>query len=236
PVRLVPPYLAYLANLRANVRSDSASSHFVYCFDANSILARKNPCVLLDAFLHAFAPSDASARLTFKVTYPNREIAEVDRLYRAAASDPRIQVLDQLMSDTDLHALIGSATAYVSPHRSEGLGLTVIEAMAAGVPVISTPFGGVDAFVTPETAFPIKTQFAELAADYWPYPNGFVWADPSLQSLASQLRSVHEDQASAKERAKAAKKRVLDFFCTPALLATYQTALGAISGRVAPSN
>ena len=229
PVRLVPPYLAYLADLKADVREEAGPSHFVYCFDANSILERKNPGVLLDAFLQAFPPPDTSARLTFKVTYPNRKLADVDRLYEAAASDPRIQVIDRMMSDADLHALIGSATAYVSPHRSEGLGLTVIEAMGAGVPVISTPFGGVDTFVTSDAAFPIVYQQTELAADYLPYPSRFVWADPDVRSLTVELGLVHRDRAGTQRRAAIAKQRALDYFCSEALVSIYQTELQRIA-------
>ena len=215
PVRLVPPYLSYLANLSSSVAVDAGPSHFVYCFDANSILERKNPGALLDAFHLAFPGRSDDVRLTFKVTYPNRKIAEVDRLYEAASKDSRIQLIDRMMSDADLHALIGSASAYVSPHRSEGLGLTVIEAMGAGVPVIATPFGGVDAFVTTDAAYPIRSGHVELAADYIPYPQGFVWADPDVASLAEQLLRVHRDRADALQRAGVARQRVLDYFLLP---------------------
>lgn len=229
PVRPVPPYLAYLADLKADVREEAGPSHFVYCFDANSILERKNPGVLLDAFLQAFPPPDTSARLTFKVTYPNRKLTDVDRLYEAARNDPRIQVIDRMMSDADLHALIGSATAYVSPHRSEGLGLTVIEAMGAGVPVISTPFGGVDTFVTADAAFPIDCRLIELEDDYIPYPKGFVWANPDRHSLATQLSLVHADRGKTKLRAHIARRRVFEYFCSPALVSKYGVELSRIA-------
>lgn len=231
PVRLVPPYLAYLPGLQSSSQPLSDLASFVYCFDANSILERKNPGALLDAFCRAFpqhATRDA-VRLTFKITYPDRKIPEVARLYDAAAQDTRITIVDHLLSDADLHALIGSATAYVSPHRSEGLGLTVIEAMAAGVPVIATPFGGVDAFVTADSAFPVDYRNVELAADYTPYPQGFVWADPDVESLAQQLLFVRRNRDEASKRARIARQRVLDFFCSPSLIETYKNELNRIA-------
>ncbi len=228
PVRLVPPFLSFLENLRPGAALTSGQSHFVYCFDANSIVERKNPGVLLDAFRKAF-PSSAYARLTFKVTYPNRKIAEVDRLYEAAKQDARIQVIDRLMPDGELHALIGSASAYVSPHRSEGLGLTVIEAMASGVPVISTQFGGVDSFVTPDTAFPIDARNSELEGDYLPYPQGFVWAEPDVDSLIAQMTLVHGNRDEARRRAEIARRRVLEYYCSPALTGIYKNELERIA-------
>lgn len=229
PVRLLPPYLAYLADLKADVHLDTGLSHFVYCFDANSIVERKNPGALIDAFLQAFPPADTSARLTLKVTYPNRRLADIDRLYEVATNDPRIQVIDRMMSDASLHGLIGSATAYVSPHRSEGLGLTVIEAMAAGVPVISTPFGGVDTFVTADAASPIDYRLVEIEGDYIPYPRGFVWANPDRDSLASQLLLVHADRSKAKLCADIARRRVLEYFCSLALINKFRVELSRIS-------
>jgi glycosyltransferase involved in cell wall biosynthesis len=231
PVRLVPPYLAYLPSLQSQTQPAASASTFVYCFDANSILERKNPGALLDAFHLAFpkGSDEHSARLTFKITYPNRKIPEVARLYKAAAQDSRIKIIDHLLSDAELHSLIGSATAYVSPHRSEGLGLTVIEAMGAGVPVIATPFGGVDAFVTPEAAFPIDYRYVELAGDYVPYPQGFVWADPDVESLARQLSLVHRNRDEAARRARIARQQVLDFFSSTSLIDTYKSELNRIS-------
>ncbi|MDI3382368.1 glycosyltransferase family 4 protein [Xenophilus aerolatus] len=225
PVHLVAPYLAYLGALEPAAGDAAAGSHFVYCFDANSILERKNPGALLEAFQRAFPDASAPVRLTFKVTYPNRKVEEVDRLYRAAANDPRIRIIDRLMPDAELHALIASATAYVSPHRSEGLGLTVVEAMAVGVPVISTPFGGVEDFVTDDAAYPIDFRLVELPSDYVPYPAGYVWADPEVESLAQHLMDVHADRPRALAKARVAQRRVMDYFCSTALVETYRERL-----------
>jgi len=230
PIRLVPPYLSYLHGMMPGKR-DPAHPHFVYCFDANSIVERKNPCALLDAFRQAF-PKGADARLTFKITYPNRHIPDVDRLYVARDTDPRIAIIDSLLSDAELYALIASATAYVSPHRSEGLGLTVIEAMASMVPVIATPYGGVDQFVTPDTAYTIDYSMIELMGDYVPYPKGFVWADPDVESLARLLRDVAKQPDVANGRAAHARAHVLEVFASPALIDTYLGELDRIGRQL----
>lgn len=221
PVRLLPPYLSYLSGLQRQAPADG-EVRFVYCFDANSVLERKNPRALVDAFLRAFPKgSPAPASLTLKITYPNRRNAEVAYLYREAAQDDRITIIDRLLSDAELHQLISSASAYVSPHRSEGLGLTVIEAMAAAVPVISTSFGGVDAFVDSTTAFSPAFRLEELADDYPPYPRGYVWADPDVDSLSEQLLAVYRDPGEAERRARLAQRRVLDYFCSGRLIERY---------------
>lgn len=230
PVRLLPPLLEYLRGLERGAPQEPGTTDFLYCFDANSILERKNPAALLDAFLLAFpAGSTDRVRLTFKITYPNRKLPEVDYLYRTAAVDTRIRIIDRLLGDAELHALISSASAYVSPHRSEGLGLTVIEAMGAGVPVISTPFGGVDVFVDEECAYPLDYRLIELEDDYVPYPRGFVWADPIVESIARRLAEVHGQPDEAKRRAGLARSKVLAYFCSPELVRGYAQALESVT-------
>ena len=46
---------------------------------------------------------------------------------------------------------------YVAPQRSEGFGLTPIEAMACGVPVIATRVGAFEQIVTPQTGLLVDT-------------------------------------------------------------------------------
>ena len=149
--------------------------------------------------------------------------------YRTAEKESRIKIIDHLLTDAELHSLISGASAYVSPHRSEGLGLTVIEAMGAGVPVISTAFGGVDAFVDAGSAYPLEYRMIELEDDYVPYPRGYVWADPSVEAIATQLRAVHENPDQADTKAQLAQKRVLDYFCSDELLGRYAAELQRIS-------
>jgi glycosyltransferase involved in cell wall biosynthesis len=231
PVRIVPPYLPYLDDAIPQALSPHDRPHFLYCFDANSIVERKNPGLLLDAFRMAF-PQGSSAQLTFKVTYPNRNLPEIDRLYSAARQDPRIVVIDRLLSSAEMRSLMLSATAYVSPHRAEGLGLTVVEAMALGVPVIATPFSGVEDFVTPVTAWPLSYRLVEIDTDQLPYPNGYVWAEPDLENLVDALRELCSDPASAQAKAKAARDHVRRQFVSNELIRSYRAELESIAGTI----
>jgi glycosyltransferase involved in cell wall biosynthesis len=231
PVRVLPPYLSHLERLRPLAGDGPSATTFLYCFDANSTLERKNPGALLDAFQAAFTRGSrgAAVRLTLKITYANKTALPAARLYEAAARDDRVTILDRTMTDAQLHALIASASVYVSPHRSEGLGLTVVEAMAAGVPVIATPFGGVEEFVSAEAAFPVDYRLVELPEDYPPYPRGFVWADPDVDSLARRLREAHEDRPEALRRAAVSRERVRRYYCSPALIQSYRAELRRIA-------
>jgi hypothetical protein len=228
PVTVLPPYLDHLQGMQQQeAAAEGVAPYFLYCFDANSILERKNPIALVKAYLQAFpAGGDLHpVNLVLKVTYPDKAIDEVQELYAYANLCPRITIVDELMPSADLHELIGKALAYVSPHRSEGLGLTVIEAMAAGVPVVSTSFAGLAPFVDETTAWPIEFELAELSEECPPYPKGFVWADPNISSLAHQLRQVAAHPEAAQTRADRARRRVLDYFSSNQLVEKYRLAI-----------
>jgi glycosyltransferase involved in cell wall biosynthesis len=65
-----------------------------------------------------------------------------------------------LVDDADLPAVYGGAALYVQPSLEEGFGLPALEAMACGVPVISTDVGG-----TPEVVLHGVTGFLAPVGD-----------------------------------------------------------------------
>lgn len=233
-VTLLPPYLGQFRDTpQRDGGGTGVNPYFIYCFDANSILERKNPMSLVKAFLKAFPLGGPEQHfdLVLKVTYPNRGIPEVAELYEAAAADLRIKIVDDLLSSADLNTLVANATAYVSPHRSEGLGLTVIEAMAAGVPVITTTFGGLASFIDESTAWPVEFDLLELPSEYHPYPKGFVWANPKVDSIAHQMRQVVDNSEMVRLRTATARSRVIDYFSSAPLLERYSNALKVVTAQ-----
>lgn len=60
---------------------------------------------------------------------------------------------------------LNRSDVFVRPSRSEGLGISFLEAMAAGVPVIATPVGGITDFLTDgETGFLVPVDDADSLA------------------------------------------------------------------------
>lgn len=231
----IPPYLPQLKGMvDKRVVASLNKNQFLYCFDANSILERKNPVALLDAFWLAFPKErcNVDVKLTFKITYPNKSIPDVRRLYEAAEIDSRVEIIDGVLTDDEFHSLISNCTAYISPHRSEGLGLTIIEAMAGAVPVIAPKFGGVEFFIRDDSAYPVNFSLQELEGDYIPYPQGFVWADPDVRSIAECMVSVISDEKTARDKAQLARDMVLDYFCSADLIEKYRSELSRIAKTI----
>lgn len=62
---------------------------------------------------------------------------------RRQLQPPESVVLTGPVDRADVPGILRAADIYLQPSRSEGLGLSIIEAMAAGLPVIATRVGGI---------------------------------------------------------------------------------------------
>jgi glycosyltransferase involved in cell wall biosynthesis len=199
---------------------------FLYIFDGSSMVERKNPRCLIDAFQAAFSVHDP-VRLVLKASYADQELsAYLDRLVE---SDPRCVILRHAMEAGEIARLIRACDCYVSPHRSEGFGLTVAEAMALGLPVIATDYGGTADFVTDEVGFPLRYRLIEVDRDYGPYPKGAIWADPSREHLRDLLRGVVAEPGAAAEKGRRARARMLKEYSAAAIGGLMRERLDAIA-------
>jgi len=181
---------------------------FLFCFDMLSIMERKNPLGLIDAFARAFAPGEGPV-LVVKTVNGGRRVADMERLRLAAAERPDVIVLDLYLDYAQTTALMAACDCYVSLHRSEGLGLTMAEAMALGKPVVATGYSGNLDFMTKETAFLVPWSESAVPKGCDPYPRGSPWAQPDVEAAAGLLRHVFEHPAEAAEVGQRARQSIL---------------------------
>ena len=98
--------------------------------------------------------------------------------------------------------------AYVSLHRSEGIGLTITDAMAQGKPVLATGWSGNMDFMNVANSFPIRYDLVEIRRDVGPYRAGETWAEPSVTHAAELMREVIEHRETAVQRGAAARRDI----------------------------
>jgi glycosyltransferase involved in cell wall biosynthesis len=96
------------------------------------------------------------------------------------------------------------ADVYVSPHAAEGFGLTLLESMALGTPVITTAYSGNMDFTTEANSWLIDYTLTSLPQRGGPYPAGTVWAKPSLEALVETMRSIAGNREQIAEKASSA--------------------------------
>lgn len=176
---------------------------FLFVFDYRSVFRRKNPLGLVHAFCKAFAPGEGPS-LVIKSICGDEFPAERQTLAAAVATRPEIHLLEETVSVGAKNAMIAGCDCYVSLHRSEGLGLTMGEAMHFGRPVIATGYSGNLDFMTEENSFLVRHSLAEIGPAAPPYPAEGKWAEPDLEHAAELMRGVYEDRAAAEEKGRRA--------------------------------
>ena len=135
---------------------------------------------------------------------------------RLVGNGPRRQVLEQkvqnlglsgqvkfLPPEPDLRSLYHQADLFVLSSRAEALPNVILEAMAAGLPVVATRVGGVPEAVVPEAT-------------------GLLVDPGDDTGLAGALARLLDDPAARRAMGRAARQRVLDHFSFPAMVNRHQ--------------
>jgi glycosyltransferase involved in cell wall biosynthesis/SAM-dependent methyltransferase len=177
---------------------------FLFLYDFNSVLARKNPLGLLEAFLRAFPDAKEGAQLVLKSINAERHPNEHDHVRLAAKGHDHVHLLDFYVSPDEKNGMIAAADCYASLHRSEGFGITMAEAMLLGKPVVATAYSGNLDFMTADNSYLVEHGLAPIGLGNAPYPAEAEWAEPDLDHAAKLLREVFEDQEEARRRGEVA--------------------------------
>jgi glycosyltransferase involved in cell wall biosynthesis len=233
-VRWIPPCVAAPTEApvdRGSLGVPAESFLFYFAFDALSIPERKNPDGLLRALAQAVRDSPRPLHLLLKVNHLESDAALGRHLLRRAAELP-VTLLSQSMSRAEVNALMATCDAYISLHRSEGLGLPLIEAMYLGRPVIATGYGGVTDFLDPSTGWVVRHEMTALEEARGPYPVGSVWAEPDAEHAAELMVQVaNAVPQTLAGRIEAARRRVTELYAPEAAGARFRRELERIEGQ-----
>ncbi|MGE0026122.1 MAG: methyltransferase domain-containing protein [Thermoleophilia bacterium] len=185
---------------------------FYFSFDFASVMERKNPIGLIDAYTRAFAAGDG-ARLLLRGINGDLHPLELERLRDAAAARDDVVVMDGYLDGAAKDGLMCECDCYVSLHRSEGLGLTMAEAMAAGRPVVATGYSGNLEFMHEGNSLLVGPgDLIPIGPGRDPYPPEARWADPDLDDAAGLMRRVFDDPQEAAHLAARGRDDVLERF------------------------
>lgn len=184
---------------------------FYFSFDFMSIAKRKNPVGLIEAYTRAFVPGDG-AQLVIKSINGDKRPADVAAVRAAIGDRDDITLMTEYQSRRDASTLMSMADCYVSLHRSEGLGLTITEAMSLGVPVIATGYSGNLDFMDEWNTWRVPCSMVPVGFGAGGYPPGAQWAEPNLDEAARMMREVFENPRAAREKAARAQEHLLNSF------------------------
>jgi glycosyltransferase involved in cell wall biosynthesis len=152
---------------------------------------RKNPLAVIAAFKQAFR-NDPSAHLVLRCldldAYPRGA-----RILRDHITGCRnIHLISNI--STSMTSVVDAADVYLSLHRSEGFGLTLLEAMAAGKPVVTTDWSGNADFMSTDNSVLIESELVEVDDPQGVFgrSNGR-WAAPNISEAVKALQRLRRD-------------------------------------------
>ncbi len=152
--------------------------------------------ILLQGFA-SFASTHPSARLLLAGDGPERPSLE-----RAAAALNIADRVSFLGICDDVHGVLAALDVFVHASYSEGMPNSVMEAMAAGLPVIATQIGGTGDLI-------------EDGVHGWLVPPG------NPESIARALEEVFADRSESRRRAAAAASRMRTEFSLETMTQRY---------------
>lgn len=196
---LLPLRLPEVAPSRERFQLPSGPITFVTSFEASSA-DRKNPLATIEAFRRS-RPDNSLAMLVIRVNNPiSGGVLHpiVTRLRDECANDPRLRLIECPLTYREVLTLYASCDVFVSLHRSEGLGLGLMEAMALGKPVIGTAWSGNMTFMNATNSCPVGYRLVPVKTTLDVYAKRLlggsaVWADPSIADASAWMRRLIEE-------------------------------------------
>ncbi len=164
-------------------------------FEPQSDPTRKNPMAVVDAFERAL-PSRRDVGLAIKVNnavVDGRSHPVLEELRARSRRDARIVLLEEALDYPSVLSLYASLDVWISLHRSEGIGLSLIEAMALAKPVMATAWSGNMSFMDRSNSCLVHYELVPVRSEAYVYSRevlgpAAVWAEPDVGDAGAWMR------------------------------------------------
>lgn len=168
-VGIIPPYVP-VPEKQICEKSDTYWFYHI----GNVLDQRKNTPMLINAFDELKLPN---CKLFIKATCNQHVNCVVENI---------IIMNDGLVDDETISKIHQSHDCYVSAAKSEGVGMSVIEACLNDKPVIVPDYGGTKDFV--KTDFFVKCGREVIKDDDFLFKKGMEWGSPDVESLKEHMK------------------------------------------------
>lgn len=192
PVKCVPHRV--VQSETGYTSSKQTPSSVLVMADGRSSFERKNLSAALAIYQKALG-GNPNWKLQLKLRNLSQFPDVLTQLETMEAQGGKIELIDGTLPRSEIDVLISSADILLSPHRSEGFGLHLAEAMAHGVSVMATDYSGNVDFMTednavllPHALVPVKDRFGVYSG----YEQA-KWADVDIDVAAKKLASLAGD-------------------------------------------
>jgi glycosyltransferase involved in cell wall biosynthesis len=173
--------------------------------------------LLLTAYCTEFRPEEDVMLVikTIDYMYHSTPIEQqignfINSLRIPAEAIPKLRIINRSMPGIQMPSLYTGCDAFVLPSRGEAWGRPYLEAMACGLPVIGTRWGGNLEFMNDDNSYLIEIEGLEDVrgnVDMRLYL-GHKWARPSLECIRRLMRHVFEHRQEARAKGTRARQDV----------------------------
>jgi len=182
---------------------------------------RKNPKALLTAYFSSFDESD-NVSLTLKTSKPSLNnglsiLQEIEKIkseikLSPGRNFPKLKVVSELLSKGAMSDFHQAHNCFVSSHRSEAWGMSLMDAMAHGNLVIGTDYSGNKDFMNEKNSLLIDSKQAPVSnmAPYapWFFANSMNWADIDVSELMDSMKSVVQNNGDYKKLSEQGRENI----------------------------
>lgn len=198
-------------NKKLVLNGDMGKIRFLTIFNTYSDAERKNILFSIKAFIEAFN-SGQNVEYVIKVSNLEYDTRLSAILKNIELKYSFIKIIDGYVSDDEITDIYDAADVYVSLHRAEGFGLTISDAMAKGIPVITTDYSGNMEFCRHKDTNLVESDLVSVGHERLRYKSSDVWAEPKLESAVSVMRSVYKNYKEHLLKAQIARQRLRNEF------------------------
>jgi glycosyltransferase involved in cell wall biosynthesis len=210
-----------------------------------SMDSRKNPLGPIKAFKEAFDKNDMQVGLIVKVNNCV-DTPLHHQSYKSVISEKgdytNIYLINQELTEQEMHSLLNSSDALISLHRSEGFGLPPAEALSLGKPVISTDWSATRDFLNLSNSLLVNYNLKKIkeisglcqSANTWEAAavDNLFWADPDISHAAELMKKIKDDKILYDYISQNGKKTIQDFYSIEAVSKLLENRLARISSNL----
>ena len=141
---------------------------------------------------------------------------QVNIINQRIKSDSRITHYSENWPSKDINILMNACDVYISLHRSEGLGLTLLESIALEKPTLCTNYSGNLDFCRPEWSELVDYEMIEIDknSDYFKHygmQNKSVrWANPKVDDAVIKLRKIYDNYSEYEQKSSIGSQWILE--------------------------
>ncbi len=168
-----------------------------------------NTIATIKTFIQAFKDTDTAG---LKIIIVGEDYGKLLSACQSTAKGSLNISIDATLDRTLIRDEIIKSNCYISLHQAGAYNLDALTAIANGIPVITTNYGGITDLIGPDIAEAVPYTYRSLSENLFPLLAEDEFGAPDMNSALAAMQRVKADYTSAQQKAWLGRKRVNAIF------------------------